>query len=201
MTTANKMGIPDSLNITDQEIIGQLRQAGIDKRRSEEQLFNRYVYFIREGMNKHGLSEDEAFDAYSDTILSAIEKIATGTFEGRSSLKTYLYQIFFNKCVDLLRKKSTNKQSVHRTESITDRLLHISDTARSVVQRLIDQTDWNLLKKRLNELEEKCRQLLLMWADSYSDKEIATALEYKTSDVVKTSRLRCLQKLRSLYKT
>jgi len=195
------MAISKSLNNSDQEIIEQLRQTGGNKRISEEQLFNKYAYFIREGISKHTLSEDEVFDAYSDTILSAIEKITNHTFEGRSSLKTYLYQIFHNKCVDLLRKKTTNKHSVYRTESITDRLFHISDTARSVVQALIDKTDWKILKEKLNQLEDKCRQMLLLWADSYSDKEIAATLEYKTADVVKTSRLRCLEKLRRLYKT
>ena len=194
------MGTDNSFNNSDWEIIEQLRGSGIDKIKSEEQLFNRYLYFIREGTNKHGLSEDDSFDAYSDTILSAIEKISNGTFEGRSSLKTYLYQIFHNKCVDLLRKKTTNKHSVHRTESITDKLMHVSDTAKSVVQQLVDKSDWNLLKEKLNALEDKCRQLLMMWANSYSDKEIATALTYKTADVVKTSRLRCLEKLRNLYK-
>ena len=57
-----------SFRYTDQEIIEQLRLSGIDKRRSEEQLFNRFAYFIREGMTKHALSEDESFNAYSDTL-------------------------------------------------------------------------------------------------------------------------------------
>ncbi len=195
------MGISSSYNISDQEIIEQLRKSGIDRIKSEEQLFNRFVYFIREGMTKQSLSEDDAFDAYSDTILSAIEKISNGTFEGRSSLKTYLYQIFHNKCVDLLRKKTTNKQSVHRAESISDKYVEMSDSAKTIVQRLMEKSDWDLLKKKLNELEEKCRKLLMMWADSYADKEIALALAYKSADVVKTSRLRCLDKLRQLYKT
>lgn len=194
------MGTDNSFSNSDREIIEQLRQSGIDRIKSEEQLFNRYVYFIREGINKHSLSEDDAFDAYSDTILSGIEKISNGSFEGRSSLKTYLYQIFHNKCVDLLRKRTTNKYSVHRTESVTDKLMHVSDSAKSIVQQLIDKSDWDLLKRKLNELEEKCRQLLMMWADNYADKEIATVLAYKTADVVKTSRLRCLEKLRQLYK-
>jgi RNA polymerase sigma factor (sigma-70 family) len=189
-----------SFHYTDQEIIGQLRQSGMDKRRSEEQLFNRFAYFIREGMTKHALSEDESFDAYSDTILAAVANIGNAHFEARASLKTYLYQIFHNKCVDLLRKRTTNKNSVHRPESISDRLMQISDTARSVVQKLIDQSDWNLLRERLNQLEEKCRQLLMYWGENYSDKEIAVILQYKTADVVKTSRLRCLDRLRKLYK-
>ncbi len=114
-----------SFRYTDQEIIEQLRQSGIDKRRSEEQLFNRFAYFIREGMTKHALSEDESFNAYSDTILAALENIKNTHFEARASLKTYLYQIFHNKCVDLLRKRTTNKNSVHRPETISDRLMHI----------------------------------------------------------------------------
>jgi RNA polymerase sigma factor (sigma-70 family) len=196
-----RMGTDNSFSNSDREIIEQLRQSGIDRLKSEEQLFNRYVYFIREGVNKHSLSEDDAFDAYSDTILSGIEKISNRTFEGRSSLKTYLYQIFHNKCVDLLRKKTTNKYSVHRTESVTEKLIHVSDTAKSIVQQLIDKSDWDLLKRKLSELEDKCRQLLMMWADNYADKEIASVLAYKTADVVKTSRLRCLEKLRQLYKS
>jgi RNA polymerase sigma factor (sigma-70 family) len=190
----------DYFHKEDREIIEKLRRGGVDRRKSEEHLFNRFSYFIKEGMRKHALSEDDAFNAYSDTILAAIERISRTDFQGRSSLKTYLFQIFHNKCVDLLRKKTTNKNSVHRSESISSRLLFISDTARSVIQKLIDKADWNLLKERLSELEDKCRQLLLLWGDSYSDKEISAMLNYKTADVVKTSRLRCLDKLRRLYK-
>jgi RNA polymerase sigma-70 factor (ECF subfamily) len=194
------MGYPATfLNNGDREIIEGL-QTGIHKKRFEELLFNRYFYFIQEGIKKYGLLNEEAFDAYSDTILVAIDKISTGTFEGKSSLKTYLYQIFNNKCVDLLRKKSTNKSSIHKTEAITDLLLYISDTARSIVQKLIDKADWHQLREKLNGLEGKCKQLLLLWADRYSDKEIASTLYYKTADVVKTSRVRCLEKLKQLYK-
>ncbi len=186
---------------TDQELIDQLRLSGTEKRRSEEVLFNRFSYFVREGMTKHALSEDESFNAYSDTILAAFDNITREHFEARASLKTYLYQIFHNKCVDLLRKRTTNKNTVHRAEMISDRLMQLSDSARSVVQALIDKADWSRLREKLNELEEKCRQILMFWGDNYSDKEIATFLQYKTADVVKTSRLRCLERLRKLYKT
>ena len=195
MTNANPF-----LNITDQEIIHNLRQQGTGRRRGEEQLFNIYSYFIKEGMRKYSMTEDEAFDAYSDAVLSAIEKISIGSFEGRSSMKTYIYQLFHNKCVDLLRKKTTHKSSVHQTVSITDMLFHISDAAKSVVQKLIDKNDWDRLKQKLDELGDTCRELLLLSAEGSSDREIAASLGYKTADVVKTSRLRCLQKLRQLYK-
>lgn len=187
-------------NIADHEIILSLQQNGTARRKGEEQLFGTYSYFIREGMRKYSMTEDEAFDAYSDTILSAIDKITSGSFEGRSSMKTYIYQIFHNKCVDLLRKKTTHKSSVHQTVSISDVLYHISDAAKSIIQVLVDKNDLDLLKQKMNELGDNCRQLLSLSAEGNSDKEIAVFLGYKTADVVKTSRLRCLEKLRQLYK-
>ena len=195
MDTANSF-----FNKADEQLIENLRKEGPAKRKSEEDLFTTYTYLIQEGMHKFALSEDDAFDAYSDSVLSAIEKIRRGSFEGRSTLKTWLYQIFHNKCVDLLRKKSTNKRSVHQTISVSEMLYQLSDTSKSIIQKLIDKADLGFLKQKLNELGDTCRQLLTLSADGYSDKEISELMEYKTADVVKTSRLRCLQKLRELYK-
>ena len=185
----------------EREIIDGIAQNGTERKKREERLFNRYAYFIKEAVYKYSLSQEEAFDLYSDTIISAIEKIANGSFQERSSLKTWVYQIFHNKYVDLLRKKTTNKNSIHQTLSISDLLLEISDHSKSIVQKLVDKTDWEILRERLVQVGENCRQMLLLWADGYSDKEIAVAMEYKTSDVVKTSRLRCLEKLKQLYHT
>ena len=193
------MAFEQLLNATDEDLIVHLQQDSSIKRKAEDALFSRFVYFIKEGMNKYSLTEEEAFDAYSDTILYAIGSIAANIFEKKSSLKTYLYKIFSNKCVDLIRKKTTNKNSIHQTASITDMLLKIADTARTVVQQLIEKTDMETLASRLKQLGDKCKQILALYADGYTDKEIATALDYKTADVIKTSRLRCIEKLRQAY--
>ncbi|HYK56482.1 MAG TPA: hypothetical protein VEV15_08370, partial [Flavisolibacter sp.] len=113
---------------------------------------------------------------------------------------TWLYQIFQNKCVDLLRKKTTNKSSVHRTAEIAGSQFQIRDPVKSIIQKLIDKTDFDILKRRLAQLGDDCAKMLQQWAEGLSDKEIASAMGYKTAEVVKTSRLRCLQKLRLLYK-
>jgi len=185
----------------EREIIDSIQQAGTERKKGEERLFNRFAYLIKEGIYKYSLLQEEAFDLYSDTIISAIEKIADGSFQERSSLKTWIYQIFHNKYVDLLRKKSTNKNSIHRTLSISDLLFQVSDASKTIVQELMDKTDWEVLRQKLNQLGANCNQMLLLWAEGYTDKEIAGSMEYKTSDVVKTSRLRCLEKLKQLYRS
>ncbi len=183
----------------DEEIIRNLKESKTVKRKAEEDLFSKYSYFIKEGINKYSLDQEDAFNAYSDTILHAIGNVIAGRFEKRSLLKTYLYRIFTNKCVDLIRKKTTNKSSVHQTAPISDMLAMISDPAKTIIQQLIEKSDIELLKTKLNEIGENCKQLLSMFAEGYNDKEIAMNMEYKSADVVKTSRLRCLDKLRQLY--
>ncbi|HYH03089.1 MAG TPA: sigma-70 family RNA polymerase sigma factor, partial [Bacillota bacterium] len=126
--------------------------------------------------------------------------INKGAFENRSSLKTYLYRIFQNKCVDLIRKKTTNKMGIHQTATISEMMMQLSDSAKPVIQKLIDQADYAELKEKIAQLGEKCRQLLGLFAEGYSDKEIAAETDYKTAEVVKTSRIRCLEKLRLSFR-
>jgi len=184
----------------DLDIINNLLHEGVDRRKAEELLFTRYAYFKEQAMRKYSFAEEDAFDIYSDTILSAIPKIIDRSFEGRSSLKTWLFQIFHNKCVDFIRKKTTNKSSVNKSVGIPEVLVQVADSAKTILQELMDRTDKDQIRQKLNELGDNCKKILWQWAEGYSDKEIAVALDYKTADVVKTSRLRCLEKLRQLYK-
>jgi len=183
----------------EQEIIYRLTSSGAERKKGEELLFTHFAYFIKDGIYKHSLTYEESFDLYSDTIISAIEKIINGSFHGQSSLKTWLYSIFHNKYVDLIRKKTTNKNSVHRVIEIPDVLLQVSDEARTIIQELIAKTDHEQLRQKLLEIGNNCKGLLVYWAEGYSDKEIVDLMKYKTPDVVKTTRLRCLEKLKQLY--
>lgn len=189
------------LPLSEQEILDSLLLDGLTRQRAEDQLFLQFDYLIREGIKKHSLTEEESFDAYSDTILVAIEHITRRSFEQRSSLKTWIFQIFHNKCVDLIRKKTTKKSSIYLTRSIDEKLMSLSDSTRNVIEQLIRQSDHASLRDRLRQIGESCQRLLTFWAEGYADKEITAMMEYKSADVVKTSRLRCLEKLRALYQS
>ena len=177
-----------------------IRAGGNQRRLCENQLYQKYEYLIADGVRKHRLSEDDCASAYSDAVLTVFEHIHNGQFEGRSELKTYLYQLFSNKCVDAIRKKTTNRSSVHNTLALDDTLLQLPDVAQSVVQQLIAQSDVEILLRHLGELSEKCRTMLLSWGEGYSDDEIARMMDYNSPAVAKTSRLRCLEKLRERHR-
>lgn len=188
-------------SISDGDLLEGILMEGAQRRHFENLLYTKYSYLIRDGIRKHQLSEDDCSMVYSDTILSIINNIQAGKFEGRSEFKTYVYQIFTNKCVDLLRKNATNKQKVNLGSSIEDYINILPDESRGVIEHLIEQYDTDLLRKRIYELGEKCTKMLLAWAEGFMDQEIAAQLGYQTAAVVKTSRLRCMERLRTLYKT
>ena len=183
-------------NISEKEIIADLQAGGAHRKMAEKKLFEQFFYLIKQGCYKYSLAEEDSFSAYSDTIISVIENIVTNKFQGLSSLKSYTCQIFFNKCVDAVRKTTTNKSKVYSTAAIDDFLHVLPDRAKSVIQHMIEKNEKSLLRQKLEEIGEKCKELLLLYEDGYSDKDIAKTMLYNSADVVKTSRLRCLEKLR-----
>jgi len=181
----------------DSEIIEGILTGGRTRQRCEDVLYTKYLYLVKEGVRKHQLEEDESASAYSDTILNVIDNVLNYKFEGRASLKTYIYQIFSNQCVSLIRKKTTNKaSSSYDTVLLSDLMPVMSDNTKSIIQQIIQQEEEDDLLKRLEAIGEKCKSLLLLWANGSSDKEIFTQLAYSSADVVKVSRMRCLEKLR-----
>ena len=178
-------------------------QAGTTQRRLyENKLYEKYHYLVREACFKHKISQDDAESAYSDAILIVIEHVVSRRFEGRSELKTYLTQIFTNKCVDSIRKNTTNKAEVHTNSiGLEDALAWLPDETQSAVRKLIVESEIETLQQRLRALGDKCREMILAWGEGYTDEEIAQTMGYNTAAVAKTSRLRCLEKLKEKYKS
>jgi len=186
--------------LSDEAILKGIIGDGILQRTTENKLYEQYFYFIKDATFKHQLSEDEAASLYTDTILAFIENVKNHRFEGKSAIKTYLYQIFSNKCVDFIRKVATNKMSVHDAQPIQDWLLAMPDESRNILQKLISDNEVNVLYERIKNLGEKCQQMVMAWGEGFSDNEIAKELGYQTANVAKVSRLRCMDKLRELYR-
>lgn len=183
----------------DVELIDGIASHSSRKRVFEDRLYYKYDYLIKEGVFKHRLTDDEASIVYSDSILTVIENIEKGVFEGRSSIKTYLHRIFSNKCVDQIRKNTTNKEKVNTGSSVEEYLNLLADSTKSVIEVLMEQHDHNRLWQSLEQLGEKCQQIIRSWSEGRLDREIALEVGYQSAEVVKTSRLRCLDKLRSIF--
>jgi len=79
---------------------------------------------------------------------------------------------------------------------VPEMMNQLPDAAKTIVERLMSNELKAKVKEQLNNIGEKCREILLMFEDGLSDREIAEELAYNNAAVVKTTRLRCLEKLR-----
>jgi RNA polymerase sigma factor (sigma-70 family) len=179
-----------------QEIIEGLKMGYKERVSCEKLLYQQYSYFINEGCRKYRLSHEDSFSAYSDAVLSVIHNIVNGKFENKASLKTYLFRVFSNKCIDLSRNNSINKQQANRNATVPDLLESLPDKAKTAIELLIDRYRESAVLEYLETIGEKCKEILLYFEDGYSDKEIAERLAYSNAAVVKTTRHRCIEKMR-----
>lgn len=192
----------NSNTVSDDSLIRQgIEQGGKQRRLFEDRLYKKYAYLISNGVWKHKITEDESSMAYSDTILTVINHLINKKFEGRAELKTYIHQIFSNKCVDIIRKNTTKKSTVYQTDIISDHVNQLPDDLQNQIQQLITQETTQLIWQQVQNLGNKCYSLLLHWHEGYTDQEVADIMEFNSADVVKTSRLRCITKLRTLFKS
>jgi len=183
----------------DEQIVAGLQAGGPRRGVFEMELYKHFFYFIRQGVQKHKLPEDEVASVYSDTIIVLIENIVTVKFRGRSSLKSYATQIFSNKCVDLLRKITTNKSRVYyKTADISSLVAMLPDKTGNALQQLSEKYQRCQILEKLNEIGEKCKSILLRFVDGYNDNEIAEMMAYNSPDVARTTRLRCVEKLKQI---
>lgn len=167
---------------------------------SAETLFKAFLYFMKEAGKMYRLREDEIFDAYSDAVLQVVDNIKHRQVENRTSVKGQLHDVFHGLCVNRLRKKSKNEPVSYSSE-LTDSLKGIADSAKSTIDALMDNHRVAVLKNKIEQLSAGNRQLLTLFAEGYTDEEIASIMGYKSTDVVKTTRLRCLDKLKRFYYT
>lgn len=183
----------------DTDIITGICQENSQRQVWENKLYMKFRYFIKEAVWKHNLPEDEASMAYSDALLVTIQHIRSGTFEQRSSLKTYIYRIYQYKCIDRLRSHQTKKRRVTLQEELDNYLEILPDEQQDTIRKLCLKYEVVALKKQIQLMDNRCKKIILAWGEGFQDREIAENMGYQSAAVAKTSRLRCLAKLKKSY--
>lgn len=179
--------------MTEADCILDLKAGSHKREAAADALFRQYQGLIKHALKKHKLTEDEAFDAYSDTILAVVKQVGAGDFNEKSKLSTYLQTIFFRRCVDQVRKKSTNP--VMLTE-IPD----MKDGSRNAEEQAVNHDELKALKAYMQSLSENCRKILMLryyWGYEDMD-EIAKKLGLKNANTAGSLRHRCMKQLMTI---
>ncbi len=180
-----------SFRKSDNQVVADIR--GGDSK-AMEQVYVRYrSEFVRWSIGKFGISEDDALDHYQDTLTIFFEKIMNGSLdEIGSSLKTYLFGIGKNR----VRQQfdASSREEKHEAGVIEHyRFLAQDDELTETYEDARDQT-----RSMLDSLSDNCREILrLFYFEKRSMSEIADLMKHKSEAVSRTTKKRCMEKLRS----
>jgi RNA polymerase sigma-70 factor (ECF subfamily) len=181
-------------NFQEETVIVGIQAGGIEKQKAEAMLYDRFTYLVTKGKKRHFLSQEQANDAYADAVIAVVDVIAKGSFRTENKISTLLHQIFFNKCVDVLRKKSNKDNWSWMPENMS-----FPDKAVGVLRRMIAEEEVEILVGLMDKLGKSCKDIL--WDSmyhGYSAKEIASNLGFKSPESVMSQKSTCLKKLKAL---
>lgn len=133
-----------------------------------------------------GCSERKAIDFFSDAIVNFIKACHRPDFEIKSNVNNYIVGIGVKLFLREVTKQKKARQLDNRTftESFENPELVILDTDRI-----------NPLRKLLDQLDETCRKVLLLWSEKNRMSEIAKQLNYKSDGMARKKKHLCLRRL------
>lgn len=119
---------------------------------------------------------EEAADIVQDTFIRAFQAI--NRFDGRSSLRTWLFRIAHNLCVDRSRKVDRSPQEF-RIDAVAeeDEKFEFPDTRWNPEGLVLDTELMDLVERGIGSMSEKLRSVLLLHdKEDMSYEEIANVL-------------------------
>ena len=154
------------------------------------QMFPSLCVFACRFVNNEEVAKDLVQDVFTKIWNSAVE------FESEQSMKTYFYLSTKNKCFDYIKHKKVTKTDLSLSEKYDTEAFKISED--DVINEIIREETYKLLKDSIKQLSPKSREILLLNLKGFSNQEIAEQLGVSIN-TIKTHKLHAFRKLREIF--
>ena len=148
--------------------------------------------FVNWMLQKHDCSEEEAIDIFQDSIIALYKNAKAGKLDNlKSQLKTYLFGI--GKNIFLLRLRKRQKQP-----TTSDAPLEFMESPDGGAESKLQSMDRKkMIAYLLKQMQLPCQRILhLFFYRRYSIEAIQKTLNYKSQEVVRTQKKRCIRALK-----
>ena len=137
--------------------------------------------------NNSGTSED-ARDLFQEAIIVIFRKMKTAPIVLTCNFRTYIYSVCRLLWLKKLEKRKDNLE-VTKPNTVLDQ--QIEDVSGSY-----EQTEkYRLYQKHFNQLPTDCQEIMKLYLEKVSAKEIAKKLGFAGEDYVKSRKYKCKQTL------
>lgn len=135
-----------------------------------------------------GGSQEEALTVFHDSIIGLVKRAVKYPDFVTDSLDAYLMGIAKYRCYDMFKARQTAVSGI-------DEVYHLSTDDPTALQLIMDGERGLLIRKVLDALRTRCREVLLHWASGYKMAEIAALVGYKSDMMARKKKSECLKQL------
>lgn len=161
-----------------------------------KELYATYSGKIKWMVLKNNGTEDDAGDIIQESLLVIYRRALKGDFILTCPFDAYFYMVCKKRWLNVLSKRKSNP-----TVTIDDEQRYIpgEDSFRLAEETLEDEERLTLLKAKIKELGEACRELLRLSWSGKSMEEVASLLSY-TYGYARKKKSECVGRLVELVK-
>ena len=175
----------------DGDYVRDIRMGGAPYHRAVDCLYRRHrddvVGRLQRYVGYMSGQHEEMKDLVQDAFIIMTEKISGQGYNDGS-----LLHFWVGIAKGLLRNKVKRDA---RTDLVDDSLKFDDVTTESPETQLMSKEKIEILDDLLTQLGERCKSVLLMWANGYSMKEIKTKLEFTSEVMARKTKFKCKEKL------
>lgn len=177
-----------------------------DENKATEALLKEYKHYFLSYLGHHypNINHDEAYNIYIDTIVEVWEQVKRGKLTAENltaDMGTYIVSVGKNKAKHFLMENKRTQTFTQIEASCGDKYDQpLIDTISATVPDYGNDIDRRLLRTLFDQISEKCRRLLHLFAVVGASMEaIAIELKLKNAYAAKTQKYRCITSLKNLY--
>jgi DNA-directed RNA polymerase specialized sigma24 family protein len=171
-----------------QELVERVRSSMYERDKVMDELFRDVR--IRANTQKfilaNGGERDDAETVLCDSIVNFVKNCYKEGFEIRSTIENYLFGVTKNLWFKTIRERKPTISMDHAPEGLED------DNPEIL---LIESDRKKKLEIILQKMDEKCRQVLTLWAKDMKMQAISKVLNYSSAEVVRKKKHLCLKRL------
>ena len=156
-----------------------------------KELYKQFLPAVIKLVRSNKGNQEEARDIFQEALLIVYEKAQQANFVLTSSFKAYLLGICRYLWLRQLKKKYRSDLTIEGDEGYT-----IKDDIEILIS---EEEKWRLLRQKFAQLGKDCQQVLQLFFDGHSLREIAQKMNY-TEKTAKWKKFSCKEKLSDLIK-
>jgi len=176
----------------DQEVIDIIckgKKQTVD--RALKYLYKIHYPSVRKFVNQNSGSDEDAADIFQESMVVLYNHISNYKFQGKSTIKTYLFSIAKNLWLKELRKHPYKFKGILTKDHYTSQIDESVNESENI----------KILEQQIDKLGKECRKLLTdYYYSGLSMKDIRKQFGLGSEQAAKNKKYRCMQKLMKLCK-